>query len=106
LSKYSITADRDHVYIVGGRDDVLNKKDTILVYDINTGKQCDSKMMNIKRTLCSSVIVDNLLYVGGGWDGQGNILNSVECIPLVGDCSYSRVADTPTYGCQLASLHG
>jgi hypothetical protein len=106
LSKYSITADRDHVYIVGGRDDVLNKKDTILVYDINTGKQCDSKMMNIKRTLCSSVIVDNLLYVGGGWDGQGNILNSVECIPLVGDCSHPRVADTPTYDCQLSSLCG
>ena len=71
-----ITADRDHVYIVGGEDgeDVIH--DTILVYDINTGTQCDSKKMNSKRYDCSCTIIDNMLYVGGGRD-VGRHLNSI-----------------------------
>ena len=105
LNNYGITADRDHVYIVGGRDDGGNRKDTVLVYDINTGTQCGRKKMNSKRQCCSPAIVGNLLYVGGGRDGVHH-LNTVECIPLIDDCSHPRVAETPTYGCSLASLCG
>ena len=106
LDYYGITADRDHVYIVGGQDDGGNIKDTILVYDIKTGTlQCGRKKMKSKRQCCSPAIVDNLLYVGGGFDGV-HYLNTVECIPLIDDCSHPRVAETPTYGCSLASLCG
>ena len=105
LHWYGITADRDHVYIVGGSDRGGNIKDTILVYDIKTGTQCGRKKMNSKRQVCSCAIVDNLLFVGGGFDGVHH-LNTVECIPLIDDCSHPRVAETPTYGCSLASLCG
>ena len=105
LDYYGITADRDHVYIVGGVDDDWNRKDTILVYDIKTGTQCGRKKMNSKRQCCSPAIVGNLLFVGGGHDGVHD-LNTMECIPLIGDCSHPRVAETPTYGCSLASLCG
>ena len=66
LLGYGIIADRDHLYIVGGRDG-WNVRDTILVYDINTGMQCGSKKMISKRCNSLCAIVDNLLYVGG-WD--------------------------------------
>ena len=89
--------------IVGGQDDGGNRKDTILVYDIKTGTQCGRKKMNSKRQYCSPAILDNLLFVGGGHDGV-HYLNTVECIPLVDDCSHPRVAETPTYDCSLASL--
>ena len=105
LSSYGITADRDHVYIVGGRDDDGNIEDTILVYDIKTGTQCGRKKMNSKRCSCSCAILDNLLFVGGGHGGV-HYLNTVECIPLMNDCSDPRVAETPTYHCELASLCG
>ena len=102
---YGITADRDHVYIVGGVDNGLNDRDTILVYDINTGTQCGSERMSSKRSLCSCTILDNVLYVGGGWVGCHQ-LKTVESISLHDYCSYHRVADTPTYGCSLTSLCG
>ena len=105
LDHYSITADRDHVYIVGGSDDEWNIKDTILVYDIKTGTQCGRKKMNSKRWCCSPVIVGNLLFVGRGFDGVHD-LNTVECIPLINDCTHPRVAETPTYDCELSSLCG
>ena len=100
---YGITADRDHVYIVGGRDDDAVVLDTILVYDINTGTQCDSKKMSSKRCGCSCTIIDNMLYVGGGWDGW-RPLNSVKCISLTDYSSHHRVAATPTYHCSLTTL--
>ena len=109
LHSYGITADRDHVYIVGGQDDGENIKDAILVYDINTGRQCGRKKMNSKRWDCSCAILHNLLFVGGGHDGGHDgvhHLNTVECIPLIDDCSHPRVAETPTYDCSLASLCG
>ena len=102
LEDYGITADRDHVYIVGGEDDGGN---IILVYDIKTGTRCGRKKMNSKRQCCSPAIVGNLLYVGGGHD-EVHHLNTVECIPLIDDCSHPRVAETPTYDCSLASLCG
>ena len=105
LQYYGITADRDHVYIVGGGDTDCNIKDTVLVYDINTGTQCGRKKMNSKRRYCSLAIVGNLLFVVGGDDGAQH-LNTVECIPLIDDCSHPRVAETPTYDCSLASLCG
>ena len=105
LSLYGITADRDHIYIVGGKDDDGNRKDTILVYDITTGTQCGSKKMSSKRSGCSSAILGNSLYVGGGFDGV-HFLNKVVRIALDDNCGHYRVADTPTYGCQLASLCG
>ena len=105
LHYYGITADRDHVYIVGGQDDDENIKDTILVYDIKTGTQCGRKKMNSKRQCCSCAIVGNVLFVGGGFDGV-HYLNTVERIPLIDDCSHPRVAETPTYDCELASLCG
>ena len=103
LHCYGITADRDHVYIVGGLDGDVVLHDTILVYDINTGTQCDSKKMSSKRCDCSCTIIDNMLYVGGGWD-EGRCLNSMECISLNDYSSHHRVAATPTYRCSLTTL--
>ena len=105
LYNYGITADRNHVYIVGGWDDRGYVRDTVLVYDTNTGTQCGSKKMSSKRSLCSCAILDNVLYVGGGYGG-GHDLNAVECIPVGDSCSHHRVTDTPTYACSLSSLCG
>ena len=104
LDFYGITADRDHVYIVGGIDFDANVRDTILVYDIKTGTRCGSKKMSSKRMECSCAILDNVLYVLGS-DGM-HLFNTVECIALNDDCSHPRVADTPTCDCSLSSLCG
>ena len=107
LQCYGITGDRDHVYIVGGEDDDDEiVRDIILVYDIKTGRQCGSKKMSSKRVVCSCTVLDNVLYVGGGWDGWNHQFNTVECIALNDDCSHHKVADTPTYDCSLSSLCG
>ncbi|XP_062519762.1 uncharacterized protein LOC134194810 [Corticium candelabrum] len=103
LHYYGITADRDHVYIVGGEDDDGVVHDTILVYDINAGTQCDCKKMSSKKRDCSCTIIDNMLYVGGGRD-EGRRLNSIECISLNDYSSHHRVAATPTYSCSLTTL--
>ena len=103
LHYYGVTADRDHVYIVGGRGDDGVTHDTMLVYDINTSTQCDSQKMSSKRYNCSCTIIDNMLYVGGGRDGNRR-LNSIECISLNDYSSHHRVATTPTYYCSLTTL--
>ena len=104
LNSYGITADRDHVYIVGGMDG-WNVRDTILAYDINTGTQCGSGKMSSRRRACSCAILDNVLYVGAGRD-EKHSFKSIECISLPDYCSHHRVEDTPTYKCSLASLCG
>ena len=107
LGYYGITADRDRVYLVGGFDGGGNVRDTILVYDINTGKECCRKKMSSRRVTCLCTVLDNMLYVGGK-DGEKHSLNTVECISLRNDCIDDRVtvAPTPTYNYSLTSLCG
>ena len=80
-------------------------RDKILIYDIRTGTQCGSMKMSSKRRRCSCAIVDNVLYVGGGYD-EVHRANTVDRFPLGGNCSHHRVAATPTYKCSLISLCG
>ena len=103
LCLYGITADRDHGYIVGGMDDHRVVQETILVYDINTGMECDRKKMSSKRRVCSCTVIDKMLCVGGGSDGV-KLLNSIECISLNDYTSQHSVTATPTYYCSLTWL--
>lgn len=104
LEGCAITADRGHhAYIVGGMSSG-SITDTILVYDLTTGRQCGQTKMRQKRRNCSCAILDNLLYVGGGWNGEYDI-NSIETISLT-DYSYTHCAMIPskTYSCLLTSV--
>lgn len=106
LSNYGIVADSDRIYIVGGTSKTKTS-DEILIYDIQTAKDCGSKKMTTKRQGCSCAIKDNMLYVGGGWnESHKNGLNSVDCIPLTENHSHFEVADTPTNACSLTSVRG
>ena len=101
LHQYSAVADQDNIYLVGGNGDLnkTNSLDTVLKYDLRSGQQSGGVKLNLqrKRKNCSSVIIDNVLYVAGGQDGQEN-LNSVEAISL-SDFSHLTVAPTPCYSC-------
>ena len=106
LLGYGITADRDHVYIVGGEDGDGNMRDTILVYDIKTGRQCGSKKMSSKSVAFSSAILDNVLYVGGGYF-KDHFLDTVSCTARDGR-RRERKRVTPPHkkraGCTLISM--
>ena len=104
LEGCAITADRGHrMYIVGGVESGTIT-DTVLVYDINTGKQCGRTKMRQKRRNCSCIVIDNLLYAGGGWNGDYGV-NSIESISLT-DYTNHAVMPSSTYSSLLTSVGG
>ena len=89
------------VYLVGDGDGAVN---TVLIYDLRTGQKCGSKTLTLKRRSCASAIIDNVLYVVGGWDGQ-NHLRSMEALSL-SNYSSITVPATPIYSCSCTEDGG
>ena len=89
------------VYLVGDGDGAVN---TVLIYDLQTGQKCGSKTLTLKRRSCASAIIDNVLYVVGGWDGQ-NHLRSMEALSL-SNFSSITVPATPIYSCSCTEAGG
>lgn len=103
LQSYGIVGSGDHVCIVGGGDRSGGKVyDTVLVYDIRSGRLCRSAELKLKRKNCSCVTIGNTLYIGGGWDG-GTHFNTVEAMSL-SDPKSHYVTFTQTYNCSLAAV--
>ena len=104
LQWYGIVSDSDRIYIVGGWDANWNCLDTMLVYDVQTGKLCDNRKMLYKRRSCSCAIVNKTLYVAGGYCGQQG-LNYFESLSL-NDYACHRLASTETYRCSISEFCG
>lgn len=107
LQKYGIVGNKERVYVVGGRKVSERKLNVVYVYDLRERKQTDLHMrpkMASKRDGCSSVIVDDTLYVAGGWDAMG-LCRDVEAMSL-SDYKCQSVAQTPTFGCSLGVVGG
>lgn len=104
LQWYGIVSDKERICVVGGWDATQTCLDTVLIYDVCTGLLCGKKKMSCKRRSCSCVIVDNTLYIAGGFFGS-NGLNVVEAMSLT-DYSCCFVAPTEMYRCSMAVLCG
>jgi hypothetical protein len=104
---YHIIGDHSgKAYVIGGRDTRKEPYalDTVLEFDLKTGRLMHEERMKTRRTLCSSTIVDNRLFVAGG-DASSNGQNSTEVMSLV-DYSWRQLADTPSYRSTLGLLCG
>ena len=91
-------------YVIGGRDTRKEPYalDTLLEFDLRTGILVHEERMKSRRTLCSSAIVDNRLFVAGG-DASLVGQNTTEVMSLV-DYSWRQLADTPSYRSTLGLL--
>ena len=68
----------DNVIVIGGADEEDKVLNTVVIYNVKTGKSHMLPEMKCKRKRCAAVVSQNTIIVMGGSDEQGRILNSVE----------------------------
>ena len=68
----------DNVIVIGGADENNKALNTVVIYNVKTGKSHMLPEMKCKRKRCAAVVSQNTIVVMGGRDEQGKILNSVE----------------------------
>lgn len=86
------------------RHDSNERANSVMVYNIGTGRKCGQGQLTCRRTDVSMAIIDNTLYVGGGQDEQ-RLFNTVEAISL-SDYKCHLLSPTPTFKCSLAAVAG
>ena len=74
---------KDSVIVIGGVDEKGNVLNSVIMYDVNTGKCKMLPSMKYKRSACTAVVTGDVIVVMGGIDDGGNTLNSVECFDLI-----------------------
>ena len=67
------------VILMGGVDENGNALNTVVKYDVKTGKSELLPPMEYKRRGCAAVVTENVVVVMGGWNKEQRQLNSVEC---------------------------
>jgi len=105
---FSMDLYNSKLYVTGGYNDD-NYFDNLLVYDIesDTWETIGSDLTFLRRYRHASIVIGNDLYIFGGIDESGNLLNdlwrinlndlSFEQVNLSGDVPHSR------YNCRLVS---
>ena len=68
----------DNVIVIGGADEEDGVLNTVVIYNVKTGKSHMLPEMKCNRRFCAAVVSQNTIVVMGGRDEQGRILNSVE----------------------------
>ena len=103
LDGVSVALYDNSLYMVGGETKSGEIVNTARVYDLHSGHWSKMDDMQTKCRACSSVIIKNTVFVGGGWTGgvcQGNI---VECAD-VRDRKWRTIPSTTTYYPTLTSV--
>ena len=74
---------KGNVILIGGVNDRDQTLNTVVMYDVKTGKIKMLPCLNRKRAACAAVITGNVIVVIGGYDIETETyLNSVECLDL------------------------
>ena len=99
----SVALHDNSLYVVGGRtksDEIVN---TARVCDLHSGYWYKMDDMQTKRSFCSSVIINNTMFVGGGLTDGPCCSNIVECAD-VRDRKWRTIPSTTTYWPTLTSV--
>ena len=91
------------LYVVGGRTKSGEIVNTAGVCDLHSGHWYKMSDMQTKRRVCSSVIINNTVFVGGGWTDRYYCSNIVECAD-VRDRKWRTIPSTTTYLPTLTSV--
>ena len=94
----SVALHDNSLYVVGGETKSGEKVNTARVCDLHSGHWYKMDDMQTKRSACSSVIINNTVFVGGGETG-----GYVECAD-VRDRKWRTIPSTTTYRHTLASV--
>ena len=74
---------KGNVVLIGGVNDKVQTLNTVVMYDVKTGRIKMLPCLNHKRAACAAVITGNVIVVMGGYVFETkNYLNSVECLDL------------------------
>ena len=74
---------KGNIILIGGINEKGQTLDTVIMYDVKTGKIKMLPCLNYKRAHCAAVIVGNVIVVIGGYVYETETcLNSVECLDL------------------------
>ena len=103
LYDVSVALHDNSLYVVGGvtkSDEIVN---TASVCDLHSGHWYKMDDMQTKRCFCSSVIINNTVFVGGGRSDGLYCSNIVECAD-VRDRKWRTIPSTTTYRSTLTSV--
>lgn len=92
----SIAIHDSSLYAMGGLFDIWKKVSTARVWNIGNNDWSNLSDMQIRRDSCSCVIVNNTLFVGGGWNEGCYPCNSVEAL-CVRSGKWRTVTSTSSY---------
>ena len=99
----SVALHDNSLYVVGGETKSREIVNTARVCDLHSGHWYKMDDMQIKRRYCSSVIINNTVFVGGGLTDEYHYSNIVECAD-VRDRKWRTIPSTTTYDSTLTSV--
>ena len=99
LNERSAIGHNGNIYLAGGNYPIGS--DRVDCFDINRNKWEAMKKMKNERFWCSSAVIDDKMFVGGGF-GAGN---SVECLSIEKQV-WIDIKPTTEEWCQLSSWNG
>ncbi|XP_062499262.1 uncharacterized protein LOC134176610 isoform X2 [Corticium candelabrum] len=102
LYHVSVALHDNSLYVVGGETKSWKRVNTARVCDLHSGHWYKMDDMQTKHCSCSSVIINNTVFVGGGETGRYSS-NIVECAD-VRDRKWRTIPSTTTYWPTLTSV--
>ena len=103
LHDVSVALHDNSLYVVGGRTESGERVNTARVCDLHSGHWSKMDDMQTKRRVCSSVIINNTVFVGGGVTDGHYFSNIVECAD-VRDRKCRTIPSATTYLATLTSV--
>jgi hypothetical protein len=83
ISTLATVSYKGNVILIGGANEKGQTLNSVVMYDVKTGKIKMLPCLNHKRAACAAVITGNVIIAMGGYDNQTDrFLNSVECLDL------------------------
>jgi serine/threonine protein kinase len=105
VSNSSIVASGEKLFLLGGCTRNNEAIDNVWMYDIGTSQWEVIPCMPIRRSCCSSVIVDDQLCVGGGVLPDGTGCNEF-CMMSIERHQWLKLTSTSNYACGLGQVQG
>ena len=83
ITEMATVSYKGNVILIGGVNEKRQTLNTVVMYDVKTGKIKMLPCLNHKRAVCAAVITGNVIVVMGGYVYETKTyLNSVECLDL------------------------
>ena len=101
---------KGRVIVIGGHSEQTETSSAIHMYNINTKTWSKLRDLPTSRTVSSSTIIGNTVYVGGGLiNGECDLIrcNTVEAFTLSdSDYQYTQLCPTTNYMCRIVDFSG